>query len=67
MSMFSQLHQLFDVHTCYASIHRLSWKDRLLQYPRRQSHNVGPWGGYHNKPGLKRYRWRLVHESSSKT
>jgi len=36
----------------------LRWKDRPLQCPRCQSHNVGPWGAYHYQPGLKRYRWK---------
>jgi transposase-like protein len=34
----------------------LRWKDRPLQCPRCQSHNVGPWGAYHDQPGLQRYR-----------
>ena len=37
-------------------IHTLRWKDRPLQCPRCQSHNVGPWGTYHYQPGLQRYR-----------
>lgn len=56
MPILSHLHQLFDVHTCCAYLHRLRWKDRPLQCPRCQSHNVGPWGAYHYQPGLKRYR-----------
>jgi transposase len=56
MSMVSHLHQLFNAETCQAYIHALRWKDRLLQCPRCQSHNVGPWGTYHYQPGLKRYR-----------
>jgi transposase len=56
MPILSHLHQLFDVHTCCAYIHRLRWKDRPLQCPRCQSHNVASWGAYHYQPGLKRYR-----------
>ena len=56
MPILSHLHQLFDVDACCASIHRLRWKDRPLQCPRCQSHNVRPWGTYHYQPGLKRYR-----------
>ena len=41
---------------CQSYIHTLRWKDRPLQCPRCQSHNVGPWGTYHYQPGLKRYR-----------
>ena len=58
MSMLSHLHQLFDVHTCYAYIHRLRWKDRPLQCPRCQSHEVGSWGDYHYRSGCQRYRCR---------
>jgi transposase-like protein len=56
MSIVSHLHQLFNAETCQSSIHTLRWKDRPLQCPRCQSHNVGPWGTYHYQPGLKRYR-----------
>jgi transposase-like protein len=56
MSIVSHLHQLFNAETCQSYIHTLRWKDRPLQCPRCQSHNVGPWGTYHYQPGLKRYR-----------
>jgi transposase-like protein len=55
MSILSHLHQLFDVHACYAYIHQLRWKERPLQCPRYQSHDVDPWGNYHYRPGCKRY------------
>jgi hypothetical protein len=44
MSIVSHLHQLFNAETCQSYIHTLRWKDRPLQCPRCQSHNVGPWG-----------------------
>src|SRR6516165_4823270 len=53
---FSHLHQLFNAETCQSYIHTLRWKERPLQCPRCQSHNVGPWGTYHYQPGLRRYR-----------
>ena len=56
MAIVSHLHHLFNPETCQSYIHRLRWKDRLLQCPRCQSLNVGPWGTYHAQPGLKRYR-----------
>jgi transposase-like protein len=56
MSIVSYLHQLFNAETCQSYIHTLRWKDRPLQCPRCQSHNVAPWGTYHYQPGLKRYR-----------
>ena len=58
MSIVSHLHHLFNAETCQSYIHTLRWKDRPLQCPRCQSHNVGPWGTYHYQPGLKRYRCR---------
>jgi transposase-like protein len=58
MPILSYLHQLFDVPTCYAYIHRLRWKDRPLQCPRCQSHDVGSWGDYHYRSGCQRYRCR---------
>jgi transposase-like protein len=51
----SHLHQLFCANTCHAYIHTLRWQNRLLHCPRCQSHDVGPWGNYHYRPGLKRY------------
>src|SRR5919199_4702013 len=56
MPVLSYVHQLFNAEQCHAYIHTLRWKDRPLQCPRCQSHNVGPWGTYHYQPGLKRYR-----------
>jgi transposase-like protein len=58
MPSLSHLHQLFDARTCYAYIHTLRWKDRPLQCPRCQSHDIGPWGDYHYRSGCKRYRCR---------
>src|SRR5262252_5816014 len=56
MPVLSYVHHLFNADQCHAYIHTLRWKDRPLQCPRCQSHNVGPWGAYHYQPGLKRYR-----------
>jgi transposase-like protein len=55
MPMLSHLHQLFHADTCHASFRALRWKERSLQCPRCQSHNVRPWGNYHYRPGVKRY------------
>jgi transposase-like protein len=55
MPMLSHLHQLFNADTCQAYLHMLRWKDRPLQCPRCHSHDLGPWGNYHYRPGLKRY------------
>jgi transposase-like protein len=56
MPVLRYVHQLFNVDQCQAYIHALRWKERPLQCPRCQSHNVGPWGTYHYQPGLRRYR-----------
>ena len=55
MPVFSYVYQLFSVAYCHAYIHTLRWKERPLHCSRCQSHNVGPWGKYHYRPGLKRY------------
>jgi transposase-like protein len=55
MPVRSHLHQLFCADTCQTYIHTLRWQDRQLHCPRCQSHDVGPWGNYHYRPGLKRY------------
>jgi transposase-like protein len=55
MPVFSYVYQLFSVAHCHAYIHTLRWKERPLHCPRCQSPNVGPWGQYHYRPGLKRY------------
>ena len=55
MSVFSHLHQLFNVDTCDMYIHTLRWQDRPLHCPRCHSHDVDPWGSYHYRPRLKRY------------
>ena len=55
MSILSHLHQLFNTDTCHTYIHTLRWKDRPLQCPRCHSHDVDPWGKYHDRPGCKRY------------
>src|SRR5499427_6846633 len=58
MPTLAYVHHLFSLEQCQAYIHTLRWKDRPLQCPRCQSHNVGPWGTYHYQPGLQRYRWK---------
>ena len=50
MPVLSYVHHLFNVDHCHAYIHTLRWKDRPLQCPRCQSHNVGPWGAYPYQP-----------------
>jgi transposase-like protein len=56
MAVLSYVHQLFSAEQCQAYIHTLRWKDRRLQCPRCQSHDVDPWGPYHYRPGCTRYR-----------
>ena len=54
MPILSYLHQLFNADTCNAYLHTLRWKERPLHCPRCQSHDVGPWGAYHYRPGCTR-------------
>jgi transposase-like protein len=66
MLMRSHRHQLFNAATCQAYLHMLRWKDRPLPCPRGHSHDLGPWGTYHYRPGLKRDRchgcWRTFND-----
>jgi transposase-like protein len=55
MPVLSYVHELFNINQCQAYIHTLRWKDRPLQWPRCQSHDVDPWGTYHYRPGCKHY------------
>jgi hypothetical protein len=41
----------------------LRGKGRPLHCPRCHSHNVGPWGTYHYRPGLKRYRCKACRRT----
>jgi hypothetical protein len=45
-----------EEEACQRYIHALRWKGRLLECPHGQSHDIAPWGRYHRKPGLRRYR-----------
>jgi hypothetical protein len=56
MAIVAHLHHLFKPETCPSSIHTWRWQDRLLQCPRCQSHNVGPWDAYHYRSRQQRYR-----------
>ena len=55
MPVLAYLHELFNADTCHTSLHTRRWKDRPLQCPRCQSHDIRPWGHDHYQPGLKRY------------
>ncbi len=54
MPVLSDLHHLFNAEHCHAYIHTLRWKERPLQCPRCQSHDIDPWGTYHYRPGCQR-------------
>src|SRR5262249_12024508 len=56
MAMVAHLHHFFNAETCQSSLHTLRCEGRPLQCPGCQSLQVGPWGGYHAQPGLKRYQ-----------
>ena len=48
--------EFFDEVKVQNYIRALRWKDKQLQCPHCHSSNVGGWGTYHRKPGLRRYR-----------
>lgn len=56
MSIISYLHELINEEKCQSYLHQLRWKDRKLKCPHCHSLNIGSWGKYHRRPGLKRYR-----------
>ena len=56
MIIISYLHQFFNELKCQEYIHELRWKNRKLQCPHCKSHNIKPWGKYHRRQGIKRYR-----------
>jgi transposase-like protein len=63
MPMLSSVHQLCSAEQCQAYVHALRWKDRPLHCPRCHSHKVSPWGTYHYRPGLKRYRCKACRRT----
>jgi transposase-like protein len=56
MFIISYLHELINEEKCLSYIHQLRWRDRQLKCP--HSFNVGSWGNYHRRLGLKRYKCR---------
>ena len=56
MPVLSYVHELFNVAQYQAYIHTLRWKDRPLQCPRCQSHDVDLWGVYQPLPSRQRSR-----------
>ena len=54
MPGLSHLHPLFNAEQGQAYLRMLRWKDRPLQCPRCQSHHIGHWGTYQDRPGCKR-------------
>jgi transposase-like protein len=55
MPVLSYVHQLFSAGQCQAYLHTLGWEDHRLHCPRCHSYNIGPWGTYHYRTGLKCY------------
>jgi len=54
MPVLSYVHQLCKAEQCQAYIPTLRWKERPLQWPRGQSHDVEPWGPDPDRPGCQR-------------
>jgi transposase-like protein len=47
---------LIDQEACQCYIRSLRWKSRPLECPYCHSQDIAPWGKYHRKPGLLRYK-----------
>ena len=56
MEIVTSLIDLIDQEACQRYIRYLRWKDRSLECPCCHSRDIAPWGKYHRKPGLLRYR-----------
>lgn len=56
MEILRSIVDFLNEEACQRYIHALRWKGRPLECPYCQSHDIAPWGRYHRKPGLRRYR-----------
>lgn len=56
MEIIQSIVHLLDEEACQRYLHSLRWKDRPLECPYCHSQEVAPWGKYHRKPGLRRYK-----------
>lgn len=56
MKAVQSLIDLIDQEACQRYIRSLRWKSRPLECPYCHSTDIAPWGTYHRKPGLLRYR-----------
>jgi len=56
MEIVTSLIDLIDQEACQRYIRYLRWRDRPLECPYCHSRDIAPWGKYHRKPGLLRYR-----------
>lgn len=65
MAMVAHLHHCCNAATCPSSIHTVRWHDRLLQCPRCQHLNVGPWDADQVQPGLQRSRCQAQRAASA--
>jgi transposase-like protein len=55
MDIISHLTGFFNEEKIQSYIHELRWKGKELECPHCGSEDIGSWGQYHRKPGLKRY------------
>ena len=56
MEIVQSIVSLLDEEACQRYIHHLRWRNRPLECPHCHSQDIAPWGKYHRKPGLRRYR-----------
>ena len=56
MDIISHLTEFFNEEKVQSYIHELRWKGKDPECPHCESKEISPWGQYHRKPGLKRYK-----------
>lgn len=56
MEIVQSIVHLLDEEACQRYIHHLRWRNRPLECPHWHSQDIAPWGKYHRKPGLRRYK-----------
>ena len=63
MFIISYIHEFFNEQKSQEYINKLRWKDRPFICPRCDSDNIGSWGIYLRRPGLKRYMCKACNRT----
>ena len=56
MGILHTLVPLLDEEACQRYLRFLRWRGRPLECPYCHGQDIAPWGKYHRKPGLRRYK-----------